>query len=89
MPRLLTRKDPKAKSVSTYATNDTSTFRSRKEYVEMDDLSFARIPATFTDIESQQPQDNQQGPDRSANLESEQRPEILKTVSIKQTSGAS
>ena len=89
MPRLLTRKDPKAKSVPAYATNDTSTFRSRKEYVEMDDLSFAMLPATVTDIESQQPQDNQQGPDQSTNLESEQRSEILKTVSIKQTSGAS
>ena len=88
MPRLLTRKDPKAKSVPTYATNDTSTFRSRKEYVEMDDLSFARLPATFTDIESQQPHNNPQGPDQSANLETEQRSEIRKTVSIKQTSGA-
>ena len=87
MPRLLTRKDPKAKCVPAYASNDTSTFRSRKQYVEMDNLSFAKLPATFTDIESQQPQNNPQVPDQSTNLESEQRPEILKTVSIKQTSG--
>lgn len=54
----------------------------------MDDLSFARLPATFTDIESQQPQKNPKGPDHSPNQEPEQISEILKTVSIKQTSGA-
>ena len=89
MPRLLTRKDPKAKSVPTYATNESSTFRSRRQYLEMDDLSFPKLPANLTDIESQQPQNNPQGPHQSTNLELEQRPEILKTVSIKQTSETS
>ena len=88
MPRLLTRKDPQAKSVPTYATNESFTFGSRRQYLEMDDLSLPKLPANFADIESQQPQNNPQGPHQSTNLEVEQRPEILKTVSIKQTSEA-
>ena len=87
MPRFFARKIPEAASVTTYTPNDTSTFRSRKQYVEMDDMSFAQLPATFTDIESQQPQ-HHQGPDGSANQEPQQKSEILKTVSVKQTSGA-